>query len=172
MQAPRTHAIIGRATEQTFHLSALTASFRTPFVSTIITSLDDLPLKESHHILITALAQDKQTGARYNSTGTVLEATGTAPLLLEPVQATLREFAGRAALISVTPCGSLRRPTVPISTSRSPQMEASPSTEVIAKAYYYEVKRVSHEAPTRTRGCGKTGAVGVTDFLKQLSSRL
>ena len=46
------------------------ATFKTPFVSVIFTPLDDLPLAQSKHILITALAQDKQTGTRYNADGT------------------------------------------------------------------------------------------------------
>lgn len=62
---------------------------KTPFVSLICTSLDDVPLAESRQHPITALARDKQSGARYSADGKKLEAVGTAPLLLEPVQATL-----------------------------------------------------------------------------------
>lgn len=75
---------------------------KTPFVSTIFTPLDDLPLAQSKRILITALAQDKQAGTCYSADGTQLEATGTAPLLLEPVQALIK-FTGTKPLY-ITPC--------------------------------------------------------------------
>ncbi len=62
---------------------------KTPFVSLLFTPLDDRPLAESEHILITAMARDKQTRAEYNEDGTELLSVGIPPLLLEPVQATL-----------------------------------------------------------------------------------
>jgi hypothetical protein len=62
---------------------------KTPFVSLIFTPLDDRPLAQSEHILITAMARDKQTRAEYNEDGTELLSVGIPPLLMEPVQATL-----------------------------------------------------------------------------------
>ena len=101
------------------------------------TPFDNLPLAESKHILITALARDKQTGARYNPDGTRLESAGTAPLLLEPVQATLT-FTG-AKPTSVTPCDPNGVPmsgkTVPIAADGSFTIDGT------YRAYYYEVKR-------------------------------
>ena len=70
-------------------LPGVSVKVKTPFVSLIFTPLDDKPLAESAHILITAMAQDKQTGTRYNADGTELLAAGAPPLLMEPVQATL-----------------------------------------------------------------------------------
>jgi hypothetical protein len=137
LRAPKTQAVIGKAGGQKFELPGLAASFRTPFVSTIFSSLDGLPLVQSKHILITALAQDRQTGTRYNADGTRLEATGTAPLLLEPVQATLL-FKG-AKPLSVTPCDHYGVPMadkkVAIAADGSLAIDGS------HRAYYYEVKR-------------------------------
>ncbi len=137
VNTPKTQAVIGRAGGQTVRLTGVAANFKTPFVSTIFTPLDDLPLADSKHILITALAQDKQTGARYNADGTRLESTGTSPLLLEPVQATIK-FAGPKPA-SVTPCDPFG---VPMSGKSVPvAADGSFAIDGTYRAYYYEVKR-------------------------------
>ena len=137
VETPKTQAVLGKTDGLTFRLPGVTASFKTPWVSTIFTPLDDLPLAQSKHILITALAQDKQTGAKYNPAGTRLESAGTAPLLLEPVQATL-QFTG-AIPKSVTPCDPYGVPmsgkSVPIADDGSFTIDGT------YRAYYYEVKR-------------------------------
>ena len=137
IHTPKTQGVIGKAGGGTFALPGVSAAFKTPFVSTIFTPLDNLPLAQSRRILITALAQDKLSGTRYNATGTALEATGTAPLLLEPVQATLK-FAG-AKPVSVTPCDHYGVPmagkSVPVAADGSITIDGS------YRAYYYEVKR-------------------------------
>ena len=133
---PRTQGIIGRATGRSIELPGVTATVSTPFVSLLFTPLDDLPLVESKRILITALAQDKQTGARYSADGKMLESVGTAPLLLEPVQASLK-FAG-AKPTNVTPCdhyGIPMKQTVPIGSDGSFTINGT------HRAYYYEVRR-------------------------------
>ena len=137
VQTPKTQAVLGKTAGQTFTLPGVTATFKTPWVSTIFTALDNLPLAESKHILITALAQDKQTGAKYNADGTRLDSTGTAPLLLEPVQATLKFTGPKPA--SVTPCDACGVPmpgkSAPIAADGSVVIDGA------FRAYYYEVKR-------------------------------
>ncbi len=136
VQTPKTQAVIGRPGAGLVQLPGVAATFKTPFVSTIFTPLDDLPLAQSKHILITALAQDKQTGARYNADGTRLESVGTAPLLLEPVQATLR-FAGAkpAQVNALDHYGVPTGKTVPIAADGSITINGT------FRAYYYEVNR-------------------------------
>ena len=137
VQTPKTQAVLGRTAGQTYKLPGVTATFKTPWVSTIFTPLDDLPLAESKHILITALAQDKQTGTKYNADGTRLENTGTAPLLIEPVQAMLNFDAAKP--LSVTPCDPYG---VPMSGKSVPiAADGSFSIDGTFRAYYYEVKR-------------------------------
>ena len=137
VHTPKTQGVIGKTGGGTFALPGVSVTFKTPFVSTIFTPLDNLPLAQSKHILITALAQDKLTGTRYDANGTALEAAGTPPLLLEPVQATLK-FAG-AKPVSVTPCDHYGVPmagkSVPVAADGSVTIDGT------YRAYYYEVKR-------------------------------
>ena len=134
--APKTQAILGRAGGQTFDLPGVKATVKTPFVSLIFTPLDDEPLARSRHILITAMARDKQTGARYSEDGSQLLAKGGPPLLMEPVEATLR-FAGDAPK-RVTALDIYGVPT-------SRVVPVGPSGEIVIdgtyQTYYYEIRR-------------------------------
>ena len=58
-------------------------------MSLLFSPLDDQPLVESKHILITAMARDAQTDTRYSADGKQLLDAGRPPLTMEPVQATL-----------------------------------------------------------------------------------
>jgi len=90
VQSDKTQGLLGFAAGQSYDLPGVTIDhIDTPFVSLLLTPLDNRPLIESAHILITALARDKQYGTVYNADGTELLDTGGPPLLLEPVQATL-----------------------------------------------------------------------------------
>jgi hypothetical protein len=91
VHSPRTQGIIGFAGGGVYDLPGVAVeAVDTPFIVLLFTPLDNRPLIESEHVLITAMAQDKQLGAVYNETGTELLQAGGPPLLLEPVQATLR----------------------------------------------------------------------------------
>ena len=137
VETPKTQALIGRPGEGEIELPDVVAQFRTPFVSTIFTPLDDLPLAQSQRILITALAQDKQSGSRYSPDGAQLESVGTAPLLLEPVQATIRIRGAKPK--RVTPCDHYGVPipnvTVPVADDGRFEIDGR------FRAYYYEVRR-------------------------------
>ncbi len=89
VEAKKTHGVIGFAGGEAFNLPAAHITVTTPFVSLLLTSLDDKPLVQSRHILITAMARDKQTGARYSPSGESLIEVGKPPLLMEPVQAVI-----------------------------------------------------------------------------------
>ena len=91
LQSDRTQGLIGFPDpEVTYDLPAVTIDdIRTEFVSLLLTSLDERPIETSQHILVTAMAQDKQYGTVYSDDGTQLIETGGPPLLLEPVRATL-----------------------------------------------------------------------------------
>lgn len=137
VMSSRTQAVIGRTHGETVRLPAVTLAFETPWVSTIFTPLDDRPLVESRHILLTALARDKQTGTRYSDDGTVLESTGTPPLLLEPVQARITLQGPKP--VSVLPCDPFGVPQ----TDRPVPVDPDGSFAIHGayRAYYYEIKR-------------------------------
>jgi hypothetical protein len=98
VRSPRTQGLVGFAGGGRYELPALSVeALNTPFVSLLVSALDDRPLIESRHILVTALARDRQTGARYSPDGRRLEELGGPPLLLEPVQAVLA-FKGPAVV--------------------------------------------------------------------------
>ncbi len=86
---PKTQAVLGFAGGSTFDLPGVKVEVKTPFVSLIFTPLDDQPLVASKHILITAMARDKQSGTEYSEDGARLVKAGGPPLLMEPVVATI-----------------------------------------------------------------------------------
>lgn len=91
VRTPKTQALIGRAMDGDWRLPGVRVrQVATPFISLIFTPLDDLPLAESRCILVTAMARDRQAGAEYNADASRLLQVGGPPLLLEPVQATVR----------------------------------------------------------------------------------
>ena len=89
IHTPKTQGLVGFAGGASYTLPGVRVRVITPFVSLLFTPLDDQPLVESKHILITAMARDTQTGARYNADGSQLLDAGRPPLLMEPVQAEL-----------------------------------------------------------------------------------
>ncbi|MDB6136475.1 MAG: Endo-beta-mannanase [Verrucomicrobiales bacterium] len=137
VHSPKTQGVIGHPGRKPVKLPAVKVECLTEFVSLILTPLDDQPLAQSHRILITALARDKQTGARYSTDGTVLEAAGTPPLLLEPVQATIR-LAG-APPVSVRPLDHRGVPKAGSGLKAGP--DGSFHIDGTSEAYLYEVRR-------------------------------
>jgi len=134
--SPRTQAVIGFAGGRRFDLPGIAVEVgATPFVSLLVTALDDRPIAESAHILVTALARDRQAGARYSADGSRLEEVGGPPLLLEPVQARLT-FKG-------PPIRSARAVDIH-GVPTDVEVERSGDTVVIDgryATYYYEVRR-------------------------------
>jgi len=117
------------------YLTLDVTNIRTPFISLLFTPLDNLPLINSEHILITALAQDKQYGAVYNNDGTELIEAGGPPLLLEPVQATI--------ILKGSPVDSVKAVDI-FGLPTDKEIEHANNTFAIDGRYatcYYEVKR-------------------------------
>jgi hypothetical protein len=136
VRSPKTQAIVGFAGDQSFDLPGAEVKVETPFVSLIFTPLDNADLVDSRHLLITAMARDKQTGTEYNADFSQLLRIGGPPLLMEPVQASIKLKGSRPS--SVRPCDLYGVP-------RSEQLEiASDGSFKIdgrARTYYYEVRR-------------------------------
>ncbi len=137
VRSPKTQAILGATAGKRVALPGVTAQIQTPFVSLIFTPLDNLPLVDSRNILITAMARDRQTDAVYNDDWSRLEQMGGPPLLMEPVQATLR-LAGDTPL-EVRPLdvyGVPKDATVPV------QEDGSFVIDGTYQTYYYSVRRL------------------------------
>jgi len=132
----KTQGVIGFAGGGTYDLPGVKIeAIDTPFIVLLCTPLDNHPLIESEHILITALARDKQYGTVYNEDGTQLLETGGPPLLLEPVQATITFKGGPLASAQVVDVYG-------VPTGR--QLERTGNTLRIDgryATYYYEIKR-------------------------------
>jgi hypothetical protein len=135
LQTPKTQAIVGFAGGGEYDLPGAKVTVTTPFCSILFTPLDDKPLAESKHILITAMGKDKQTSSQYNADGTQLLAIGGPPLLLEPVQATITLKGAPAAEISVVDIYGV--PTA----KKVKAAGAAFTIDGTYKTYYYEVKR-------------------------------
>ena len=135
VHARKTQAVIGKVMDKTISLPGVTAGFKTPFVSVIFTPLDDAPLGASKHILVTALARDRQAGASYSPDGSKLEKKGAPPLLLEPVQATLKFTGAKPSRVrALDHYGNVLR-EVPVSDDGTVQIDGR------WRAYYYDVSR-------------------------------
>ena len=136
VRSPKTQAIIGFAQGRTIDLPAVAIEVQTQFVSLILTPLDNEALERSKHILITAMARDKQTGAVYNDDWSRLEQVGGPPLLMEPVQATIRFKGDTPAQVR-----ALDIYGVPTDRVASLKPDGSFAIDGTYQTYYYEVKR-------------------------------
>ncbi|MCA9279138.1 MAG: hypothetical protein H6815_14260 [Phycisphaeraceae bacterium] len=136
VRTPKTQGIIGFAGRQDWTLPSVDAHVETQYVSLLFTPLDNLDLVESKHILITAMARDKQTGTEYSSDLKTLTKMGQPPLLMQPVQATLKIHGSTPTHVRpVDFFGVPRDEQIPI---------ASDGTFTINgrwQTYYYEVRR-------------------------------
>jgi hypothetical protein len=135
IRSDKTQGIVGFAGGATYDLPGVRLDVETPFVSILFTPLDDRPLVESEQILITAMARDKQDRAEYGPEGDRLTAAGRPPIMMEPVQASIR-FGG-----------------LPVSSVRALDLYGVPTRTEIAQedgtyridgryaTYYYEARR-------------------------------
>jgi hypothetical protein len=162
VRADRTQGLVGFAGGRSHSLPALDIELDTPFASLLVTSLDGRPLAESSHMLVTALARDRQLGSVYSADRATLESVGGPPLLLEPVQATLT-FKG-AGLVSARPVSFSGVP-------RAEEIERDGNSVRIDGRYqtfYYEILTDAEPVPgdddangdddDATEGCRACGA--------------
>ena len=145
VKAPETQGVVGWAGGKgVYDLGDIQVSVdaNTPFCSLLFTPLDDQPLATSAHILVTALAQDKQMGTVYSSSGDTLTTLGGPPLLLQPVQAAVT--VGGSALQSVNVVDIYGVPT-------GAEVPLAGNTFTINGNYttvYYEISRAAAGSPT------------------------
>jgi hypothetical protein len=132
---PKTQAVLGFAGGTTHELPGVKVEIKTPFVSLIFTPLDDQPLAQSKHILITAMSRDRQAGTEYSEDGKTLIKAGSPPLSMEPVQATITlKGAAPTDVRAVDLYGVPTDTKVPVSGGAF-------TIDGRFQSYYYEVKR-------------------------------
>ena len=91
VRTEKTQGVVGFAGGHRFELPDVKIEVTTPFVSLLVTAMDDRPISESGKVLVTAVAKERWTGSDIEGTGDDAEllALGGPPLMMEPVQATL-----------------------------------------------------------------------------------
>ena len=103
---PRTQAAVGFLGPQAVKLADCDIRVTNLIASVLVTSWDGLPLKESRHILITAVGRSRNTDMAYSRGGRRLLAIGKPPVLLEGVRGTVAlNRAGRCTVSALSPYG-------------------------------------------------------------------
>ncbi|NRA37614.1 MAG: hypothetical protein HRU15_05700 [Planctomycetes bacterium] len=136
VRSEKTQAIIGQAGGKTIQLPDAEVKVKTPFVSLIFTPLDNKPLKSSKNILITAMARDKQTGTVYNDDWSELKVVGKPPLLMEPVQASIKLSGKKIKAVK-----ALDIYGVPTGKEAKVGADGSFTIDGTYQVYYYQIKR-------------------------------
>ncbi len=87
----RTQAVLGFLAEAgDLQLSGLSVSCKTDFATIAASSLTDEPLASSRHVLISAVGRVENSGTRYDINHRRMVSAGKAPILCQPVEASLR----------------------------------------------------------------------------------
>jgi len=134
---PRAQAAVGFLAGVPVKLADCEIRTSNRIASVLVTSWDGKPLKESRHILITAVGRSRNTDMAYSRGGQRLIAIGKSPVLLEGVKgAVALPRAGKCTVTALSPYGYK---TVEV----TPQAEGGKITIPMTgenKAAYYEVK--------------------------------
>ncbi len=87
IDTPRTQAAYGFTGEVGYiELSDLTLELQTAFGTVALSSLTEDPIRQSRHLILTAVGRSENTGFKYNLTHTRRLSDGTGPILIEPIR--------------------------------------------------------------------------------------
>ena len=86
VETEKSQALIGFVKDDQKELKNLSAAVDNAFCSIVLTSLEDRPISNSEHLLLTATARSANTGMTWNEKRTSLSDWGTAPTVIEPVR--------------------------------------------------------------------------------------
>jgi hypothetical protein len=90
LDSPGCKAAVGFRSPQKWELGAVTIESQTPFCALYVTAREkDKTVETSREILVVAMARARNTGMKFSPGGGKLLAAGAAPILMEPVKATL-----------------------------------------------------------------------------------
>ena len=91
MNTPCSRAVVGFSGNEPLQLGSIEVRTSNPFSVVLITSLEKgIPLENAKSALITTIARTQNTGMRYSADRTELLDLGEAPLLIEPVETSLK----------------------------------------------------------------------------------
>jgi hypothetical protein len=91
IDTPGTKAVVGFADGKECRLGDVTITPECPFAAIYVTAQEpDKDIATSKKLLITVLARARNTGMRFRETGDELLDRGKSPILMEPVQATIK----------------------------------------------------------------------------------
>jgi hypothetical protein len=90
VDSKRTQGAVGFIGKKWVQTSDVQIYSNNDFCSIIASSLDDAPLSESKHVLVSAGARIENKGMVYNETMSQLKEVGTAPILVEGIDAEVR----------------------------------------------------------------------------------
>ena len=100
INTPGTQGVIGFAAGETIQLGDVTITPESRYAAIYVTALGkDGALASADKVLITAIARARNTGMEFSPAGDLLKAKGKAPVLMEPVKASIR--ANRQANVRV-----------------------------------------------------------------------
>ena len=135
IDTPGTKAVVGFAGGKTAKLGNVTISVASPYASIILTALArNESLATARSALLTAVARNCNTGFKYFAPDSKVIENGKAPILLEPVQATLTVSGRKVAAVNVLDHNGHRTgKTLPVSNSQFTINGAQDKTP------YYEV---------------------------------
>ena len=86
VDTPHSQALIGHVAKHGRQTKNLRAEIQTPFCAITLGSLDNQPVASARKLLLTVTARAANSGMVWNAKRTSLEAWGTAPTRIEPVQ--------------------------------------------------------------------------------------
>jgi hypothetical protein len=103
---PRTQAAVGFLADLPVALADCEILASNRCASVLVTSWDGLPLRQSRHILITAVGRSRNTDMAYSRGGQRLLALGKSPVLLEGVRGTVAlRRTGQCVVTALSPYG-------------------------------------------------------------------
>ncbi len=95
----RTKAVYGSFTDMSIDLDGVEISCKNPYGTIAMSSLDGKDISSSGHILLTAIGNADNTGAEYSEDGNSLVKEGTAPILIDVIEAKIRMKTNKENLV-------------------------------------------------------------------------
>jgi hypothetical protein len=137
INTPRTQAAYGFLSKTPISTTDVSFDISTPFAAVSLSSLTMVPIKESGHLLLTAVARAEDANQTYNLSRTHLNTRGQMPVVAEPVVGVVTFATGEKALVAraLMPNGE-RGVEVPVVVKDG---KATLQLTAAAKTLFYEI---------------------------------